>query len=380
MDGTLSYSDFAEFADIVLFQRVTTYQELAAQQAIRKCANTPIAIDLDDNILDINKEHFLYRQLKPRDLTDIYESYYIPIEDVEKHKNINRRILAINACTDKKRAAVITLKKGITDAFRVAVDSVKDVNAIITTTNNLYNTYKVHNKHTYVVPNSIDFDIWDKLPLHKDNGDKVVIGFAGGTQHAPDLNSIADAMETILTKYPNVRFHTSRIVMHRDWQNPMDKVVAKFSNQCQYTERVEIDDYPKKFAEWNFDILIAPVLDNNFNRGKSNLKWLESGAFRIPLVCSDVECYGNVVDRVTGYKAKSTTEWVDSLSALVVSKKLRHEIGDNAYQAVKKDFDIKNNAVKWLDALKDIRNKYDSGENNKNKIEVTEQGRELAVA
>ena len=37
--------------------------------------------------------------------------------------------------------------------------------------------------------------------------------------------------------------------------------------------------------------MVAPLMDNNFNRAKSNLKYIEACAFGIPIVCQDMCTY-----------------------------------------------------------------------------------------
>lgn len=63
---------------------------------------------------------------------------------------------------------------------------------------------KSHYKADYVLPNSIDFDIWDKIEK-KDNGETIVIGWAGSSTHYADIKECADAVEAVALKYPQVK-------------------------------------------------------------------------------------------------------------------------------------------------------------------------------
>jgi glycosyltransferase involved in cell wall biosynthesis len=107
--------------------------------------------------------------------------------------------------------------------------------------------------------------------------------------------------------------------------------------------------YSLKLASLNLDIGICPLVDDEFNNHKSQLKWTEYSAMRIPSVVSDLPPYECVEDGVTGYKAKTTQEFIDKLSLLIESESLRKKITDNAFEKNYQDFNLKTNITKWVD-------------------------------
>jgi hypothetical protein len=54
---------------------------------------------------------------------------------------------------------------------------------------------------------------------------------------------------------------------------------------------VQLPDYARAIAESGSQLTFAALLDNNFNRAKSNIKLSESGAMGIPCVCPDMVTY-----------------------------------------------------------------------------------------
>jgi len=56
-------------------------------------------------------------------------------------------------------------------------------------------------------------------------------------------------------------------------------------------ERVNwhISEYSQKLYDLKLDIALGCLRDTNFNRCKSNLRWLEFASLGVPLVASDVE-------------------------------------------------------------------------------------------
>ena len=52
-------------------------------------------------------------------------------------------------------------------------------------------------------------------------------------------------------------------------------------------------DYPKKINDLNIQMLVAPLQDNNFNRSKSDLKYIEACCYGLPVACQDMCTYEN---------------------------------------------------------------------------------------
>ena len=86
------------------------------------------------------------------------------------------------------------------------------------------------------------------------------------------------------------------------------------------------------------DIAIAPIKDTQFNRCKSNIKWLEHSMLKTPMVLSDVTPYKMVKHGETGFLAKTTEDWVTYLSLLIENPAERKRIGENAYRSVNQEW------------------------------------------
>ena len=55
------------------------------------------------------------------------------------------------------------------------------------------------------------------------------------------------------------------------------------------------EEYPLFLNHLDLDIAIAPIKDTEFNRCKSNIKWLEHSMLKTPMVLSDVYPYSTTV-------------------------------------------------------------------------------------
>ncbi len=125
-----------------------------------------------------------------------------------------------------------------------------------------------------------------------------------------------------------------------------------------YTDKnAPINLYPRFMSHFNFDIGIAPLEDCNFNRGKSNLRWLEYSALKIPTVATKVGHFADTVkDRKDGLLVENNDlgQWATCLEELIKNESFRREIGNNAYKRVKAEFNARKTAAVYLKALKTI--------------------------
>ncbi|MFW5847355.1 MAG: hypothetical protein ACOCVF_00350 [bacterium] len=107
------------------------------------------------------------------------------------------------------------------------------------------------------------------------------------------------------------------------------------------------------------DIVIAPLVNNSFNNGKSNLKQVEAWTRKLPVVSSNVIPYN--VDGVSNSncilvdeKTNPSKHWFRVLKNLILYPNLRTEIGNNLYNDFSKKFDLLEVNNKRVDFLKEI--------------------------
>jgi hypothetical protein len=55
-------------------------------------------------------------------------------------------------------------------------------------------------------------------------------------------------------------------------------------------------NYPKFLASLNAQLFIAPLQDNNFNKSKSDIKFIESAILGVPCMCQDLVTYEDAPD------------------------------------------------------------------------------------
>lgn len=255
----------------------------------RDFAGTKLVLDLDDDPFNLNPQHPMYKEFVAK--APLYKMFIRSADHI--------------ICS--------------TEYIK---DVVKDLNPKIT-----------------VIPNSIDPAIWDLKKKKRKDG-KIRIGWFGSSSHIADFDILEGFMKEILLKYPQVEFHLAGFSFENIWDD--QKRVFNYAGTKGYEE------YPQFVADMDLDIAIAPLHDTQFNRCKSNIKWLEHSMLETPMVLSDVTPYKECVKNYkTGYLAKNKSQWVKYLSWLIESEEKRKEIGKAAKEAVLKDWTIDKQLPKY---------------------------------
>ena len=215
--------------------------------------------------------------------------------------------------------------------------------ALIVSTPYLKDVYAELNDNIHVVPNCIDLKRWDVKARNKPG---IRIGWAGGASHYEDLKLLEPIIHATLKKHKGVKF----VFLHG---------IPEFLKNIPDVECVyrfeRIDKYPRYLAANDFDIGLAPLIDNAFNRGKSNLRWLEYSALGIPTVASNVGHFKETINHgVDGFLADSKEDFQNYLDHLITNRKERIAVGLRAKERIASDFNVDKWAFHYADILKEI--------------------------
>lgn len=210
----------------------------------------------------------------------------------------------------------------------------------------------------FVVPNFNDVGDW-KFEKVKENG--IVIGYSGGLSHNDDLEMILPAIKEILEKYPTVCFQLLGQMNLVKAKKVFGTWKKQIRNRIMLLNATKTQpEYPFHLSQQPWSIGICPLIESEFNECKSHIKWMEYSMYKIPTIASKVYPYykdvlgiPTIEDRETGLLVEKDG-WVKALSELIENESLRKELGENAYKAVVKNWQYKDNREKILDVVKKI--------------------------
>lgn len=231
------------------------------------------------------------------------------------------------------------------DLFRA---SFRNADLVSCTTDILAEKLRTINPNVVVLPNLMDFNQYPKIELVKRN---IRIGWQGGASHYEDLFMIHDAIGEILKKYPNVTFvYSGDMKLYGKLRNfPIDRVEAH--------TWVNYEVYPYKLACLNLDIGLCPVVENEFNRNKSAIKYFEYSITGAASIASDWPPYSPCITQGKDGLLVKPDQWFSAMEELILDTEKRKKLAANAYENVYQNYNADKKAHLWLDAYEKVLKK-----------------------
>ena len=229
--------------------------------------------------------------------------------------------------------------------YRAQLDLLGLIDGLTVTNDYLMERYldnmpEVSSNKSFVLPNSIDFDLFKPFPK-KDTG-QIRIGWTASSSHLTEAWMVRNIFTRIFDKYKD----SVKLILLGD----IIELVQYFKSKVEFHQFVDLSIYPLKLAALNLDIGICPLVNDEFNSFKSQLKWSEFASLKVPCVVSDTLPYGCIEDGVTGCKAKDEDAFFEKLCLLIDNEKLRRDMGNNAFEQNYRDFNLKTNVKLWVEA------------------------------
>ena len=307
--------------DVVFMGRAASDTSLKFVMQLQKLGKK-VVYDLDDNMFDISPMSPHYKQLgvMAMEMPDPNGGAPAPmwthgVDDFDVSKN---RIIR-----------------------RDFINIIRQVDAVTVTTEPLAKVYRRFNDSVHVVPNSVDFCVWEK-PDVKWGRDEIRIVYTGAANHQEDWMFIQPVLADLQKRYPKLVV----VTVGMDWRylkNDLD------------LERVEvhgwedISAYPWMMKSLCGDIGIAPIEMTPFNDCRSSIKWIEYAAMKTAVVATDYGPYRRDVENgKTGLLVKTKEEWNKALTRLIEDEAYRRQLGANAYSHCKLKHNLDFVVDEWM--------------------------------
>lgn len=206
----------------------------------------------------------------------------------------------------------------------------------------LVSAYAPLNDNIHVLPNCICLeDCVDVEPILQKDG-KIFIFWGGSPTHKEDLTLLRQAIPTIKRRHGDkVEF----VIMGGDpeYTTTTPPVMSIPFGSYSFFQQVMR----------SCDIGLAPMVDNVFNRGKSDLRIKELASMRLPVVASPVGEY--LIPDLDVQYCTTSREWIDTISDLIDSPDRRVEASKIAWDWVQQ-WDIGNHIHCWTDLFEELTN------------------------
>lgn len=225
----------------------------------------------------------------------------------------------------------------------------READLVTVSTDRLAEWARQYGRRVVVMPNCIDTNLYanvrsrEKEARHRND---VRIYWGGGGGHYGDLLKVRDPVLRIMAERPNVKLVFSLFLP--DWAAslpPYRVFMLRFAH---------FNAYPKVLKWLCADVALAPLVDHEFNRCKSNVKYLTYAMADIPGVYSDIEAYESVTHGLTGLKARTDADWYDAINTLIDNRVLAQEIAARAKRDVLSRFTIDGHIARYEAMLREL--------------------------
>jgi hypothetical protein len=173
---------------------------------------------------------------------------------------------------------------------------------------------KTGNKSTTVIPNYLQkgwfdryYNLGNLLKSYEKNKKKPKISiFASGTHvdvtnRTNQQDDFAHVLQAVIKTRTMFKWQ-----FYGCFPLPLKPFIDK--GEIAYYPWVPLPEFPEAMANSDSQLTFACLQDNNFNKAKSNIKLIESGAIGLPAVCPDMVTYKDAI-----LKYKTGDEFIDQI-------------------------------------------------------------------
>lgn len=275
------------------------------------------------------------------------------------------------------------------------VNSLKSAKYVTTTTTLFANEIKKIQKNVEVFPNAIN-PKESQFSEPTLGSDRLRVGWLGGSSHLHDLqllnqsfgklHNIKDRLKFVLCGFDTrgtvteinkaTGEHTKRNIKPEEtvWasyekiftqnfafvSDDYKKYLLEYSPNTEYSHENEsyqrvwtqpVTSYAKNYSK--FDVSLAPIKNHMFNRMKSQLKVIEAGFYKKPLIASNLGPY--TIDLKHGMKdgkftndgnsflvdeVRNHSDWAKYITLFQKNPNLVVDMGERLYETVKDTYDL----------------------------------------
>jgi glycosyltransferase involved in cell wall biosynthesis len=160
--------------------------------------------------------------------------------------------------------------------------------------------------------------------------DTIVVSYASGSRaHEADFRIAEKAMARLLKAHKQVHF---QVLGHLDlpacFTEYSDRITRiPFTTHCGYLEKLN-----------KSDIVIVPLVQNNFNECKSAIRYLEAGLLKKATITSNVGEFREAIQTGVNGILCDEPDWYNSLDKIVSDDLFRMSLGKEAHDNVLKNY------------------------------------------
>jgi glycosyltransferase involved in cell wall biosynthesis len=175
------------------------------------------------------------------------------------------------------------------------------------------------------------------------------IGYTASADHLANLEMVLPAIVETLDRHPDLSFELFGSI-------PVPSELERFGERVRsFPVVADYEEFLRKLGERRWHIGICPLAPTDFNRGKSNNKWVEYTAVGTATIASAAMVYDECCSDGCGLLADGLDEWRGALEKLVADAALRVETVARAQQKLELRYGTEQHRQQILDIIEQAR-------------------------
>lgn len=223
------------------------------------------------------------------------------------------------------------------------IESMKEADIVSVTNKRLLVRVQEFNKNVVVIPNALPIGI-DQFSVEKTESNKIRFMYAGGPSHSRDLAMVENLL-SFIGEMPIYNDKTEFIFAGFNKRvkdkalKEMNRIMSRAPN---YSTRFGLPLYRYMEHYNHCDISFCPLESNHFNIFKSNLKIIEAGCTKTPVICSSMAPYleDKEMEGKGIYYATTYQDWMDAFVHYVKNPNLILQHGEELYNYVNRHYNL----------------------------------------
>ncbi len=192
--------------------------------------------------------------------------------------------------------------------------------------------YKRVAARVWVVPTSIDTNVWKPLPGRKEN-ESWVIGWIGTSSTLPYLYSVEEPLADFLAQHPTA---TLRVICN---QKPSFKRIPSAAWQFAFWSAAS---EVRQVQE--MDVGLMPLPNTEWARGKCAFKMISYMAVGAPVIVSPIGTNKEILQQAeAGLPAATDNDWYDALELLFRDRQRAADLGRSGRKLVADAYSVSKN-------------------------------------
>jgi len=198
-----------------------------------------------------------------------------------------------------------------------------------------------YNKNVYILPNAIPSG-FEQFKVEKVESDVTRLMWQGSITHMHDMNILRNPMKKIYSDSHLVKKLQTVFAGYVAQMDDCDQMLSSFT--CGLKINSQIFNSMSCFEYYQVynhaDICLIPLIENRFNKYKSNLKILEAAAAGVPVIVSHVDPYLDFPEDCVYYVRKQS-DWYNGVKLMTDIEITRDIYGKNLQEYCSKVYDFK---------------------------------------